>query len=103
MGIEVETGTTSNSDMYKKIIKHHSLAYKQGIYKDIIIACNNKEALEKTRDKIDKAIERYYQEEANNFFCAFQVNYYYLNLSELNNKSLRSFLNEAINKKLHRW
>lgn len=103
VGIEVELGTTSNSDMYKKVIKHHALSYEQNIYKDVIIACPNKKALDKTRDKIEKAIERYYVDDVNNFHCSFCVRYYYLNLSELSNKSLRSFLNEAINKKLHQY
>lgn len=103
IGVEVECGSTSNSDMYKKIIKHHALAYEQGIYKDIVIACPNKKALEKTRATIEKAIDKYYIDDIDNFNCSFAVRYYYLNLSELNNKTLRSFLNEAINKKLHQY
>ena len=103
VGIEVECGTTSNSDMYKKIIKHHALSYEQNIYRDVIIACPNENALEETRAKINKAIDKYYKEDVEKFNCSFAVRYYYLNLSQLNNKSLRSFLNEAINKKLHQY
>lgn len=92
-GVEVECGTTSLSDMNRKLYKHNLLYKNSSKFKKIIIACPNAQSLEHTKYIIENVIKNY----KSNYEDSFYIEYVYLNLSTVNKKNtIRKHLNTLL-------
>lgn len=93
-GVEVEVGTTSKQDMFKKLYKHNLLAINNNIHKRVIFAAPNKESLDIVKAKVNNTIKEYNKKRLfDSSLEPFIVKYIYLNISSINNKhSLRLFM-----------
>lgn len=94
-GIEVECGTTSSVDMFKKIHKHNLLAINNNIFKRVIFASPNKETLDIVKAKVKNTIKEYNKKRLLDVSLPpLIVKYTFLNISSLNNKkTLRLYMN----------
>lgn len=95
-GVEVECGTTSLSDMNRKLYKHNLLYKNSSKFKKIIIACPNAQSLEHTKSTIENVINNY----KINYADSFHIEYVYLNISTVNkNNTIRKHLNNLLRRK----
>lgn len=101
IGIEVETGTTTKIDMFKKLLKLNLLYHTRKEFSSVIIACPNSEALAITKKKVELWLEEYnesYKSGEELYHIAIDI--VYLNISTINNKNtFKKFLHNNINKK----
>ena len=96
-GVEVECGTTSITDMNKKLYKHNLLYKNSAKYKKVIIACPNQKALEHTRNTVETVVKDYHNRYADSFY----VEYIYINLSTVNCKNtIRKQLNTSLRRSI---
>ena len=101
VGIEVELGTTSKENMFKKLLKLNLLYHTRKEFDTVVIACPNADLLIKTKKKVEQWIEEYNEEyKKGNESYHIAVNIIYLNISTINNnKTFKKFLHQNVNKK----
>lgn len=101
IGIEVELGTTSKDNMFKKLLKLNLLYHTRKEFDSVIIASPNSDSLMKTKKKVEQWIEEYNEEyKKGNETYHIAINIIYLNISSLNNtKTFKKFLHQNVNKK----
>ena len=93
----MECGTTSITDMNKKLYKHNLLYKNSAKYKKVIIACPNQKALEHTRNTVETVVKDYHNRYADSFY----VEYIYINLSTVNCKNtIRKQLNTSLRRSI---